>query len=87
MVFNHSLNTTDLSFESKDLSVYLRDTSCWEDLVVGCAVLCHDLGKPATTTTTDDGRVRALGHEAERRPRRLQPQLYRTVSEEPYEDD
>jgi len=37
----------------------------WEDLVVGCAVLCHDLGKPATTETTDDGRLRALGHEKE----------------------
>jgi len=35
----------------------------WEDLVVGLAVLCHDLGKPATTKQTDDGRLRALGHE------------------------
>ncbi|MBM4130805.1 HD domain-containing protein [bacterium] len=33
-----------------------------EDLVVGLAVLCHDLGKPGTTETVD-GRVRALGHE------------------------
>ena len=36
----------------------------WEDLVVGCAVLCHDLGKPSTTTSKN-GRVRSLGHEAE----------------------
>ncbi|MCP4570836.1 MAG: HD domain-containing protein [bacterium] len=35
----------------------------WEDLVVGLAVLCHDLGKPSTTTQVDDGRTRALGHE------------------------
>jgi tRNA nucleotidyltransferase (CCA-adding enzyme) len=34
----------------------------WEDLVVGLAVLCHDLGKPATTTNLD-GVIRSLGHE------------------------
>ncbi len=37
----------------------------WEDLVVGLAVLCHDLGKPATTTHEEDGHIRSLGHEAE----------------------
>ena len=35
----------------------------WEDLVVGFACLCHDLGKPHTTTFDDDGRIRTLGHE------------------------
>ncbi len=34
----------------------------WEDLVVGLAVLCHDLGKP-DTTTSEDGVIRSLGHE------------------------
>ena len=34
-----------------------------EDLVVGLACLCHDLGKPATTRFVD-GRVRSRGHEA-----------------------
>ncbi len=34
----------------------------WEDLVVGLACLCHDLGKPATTRFAD-GRWRSLGHE------------------------
>ncbi len=34
----------------------------WEDLVVGFACLCHDLGKPATTTWID-GRWRSPGHE------------------------
>ncbi len=34
----------------------------WEDLVVGLAVLCHDLGKPETTTD-NDGVIRSLGHE------------------------
>ncbi len=34
----------------------------WEDLVVGLGCLCHDLGKPATTTF-EDGRIRSKGHE------------------------
>ena len=33
----------------------------WEDLVVGLAVLCHDLGKPSTTIIKD-GRIRSPGH-------------------------
>jgi tRNA nucleotidyltransferase (CCA-adding enzyme) len=35
----------------------------WEDLVVGLAVLCHDLGKASHTTRDEDGRIRSLGHE------------------------
>lgn len=35
----------------------------WEDLVVGLAVLCHDLGKAERTTVEPDGRIRSLGHE------------------------
>jgi len=34
----------------------------WEDLVVGLAVLCHDMGKPGTTATID-GAIRSYGHE------------------------
>ena len=34
-----------------------------EDLVAGLAVLCHELGKPATTATDPDGMVRSPGHE------------------------
>lgn len=34
----------------------------WENLVVGFAVLCHDLGKPATTVF-ERGRWRSPGHE------------------------
>jgi tRNA nucleotidyltransferase (CCA-adding enzyme) len=41
-----------------------RTGDAWEDLVVGLAVLCHDMGKPATTAKADDGRVRSPGHEA-----------------------
>ena len=37
----------------------------WEDLVVGFAVLCHDLGKPRTTKIGDDGRIRSPMHESE----------------------
>ena len=35
----------------------------WEDLVVGFAVLCHDLGKPLTTHIAEDGRIRSPMHE------------------------
>lgn len=34
-----------------------------EDLVVGLAVLCHDLGKAVTTARGDDGKWHAYGHE------------------------
>lgn len=33
----------------------------WEDLVVGLAVLCHDIGKPEVTETLE-GRIRSRGH-------------------------
>jgi tRNA nucleotidyltransferase (CCA-adding enzyme) len=35
-----------------------------EDLIVGLAVLCHDLGKPATTAREKNGRITSKGHEA-----------------------
>lgn len=35
----------------------------WEDLVVGLAVLCHDIGKPLTTKIGEDGRIRSPKHE------------------------
>jgi len=34
----------------------------WEDLVVGLAAMCHDLGKPATTHF-EDGRIRSRRHD------------------------
>ncbi len=37
----------------------------WEDLVVGLAVLCHDMGKPDTTYTDEDGRIRSPRHDIE----------------------
>ncbi|MEM1222555.1 MAG: HD domain-containing protein [Verrucomicrobiota bacterium] len=35
----------------------------WEDLIVGLAVLCHDMGKPETTYTDEDGRIRSPRHD------------------------
>ena len=40
-----------------------RTGDYWEDLVVGFAVLCHDLGKPLTTVLGEDGRIRSPLHE------------------------
>jgi tRNA nucleotidyltransferase (CCA-adding enzyme) len=57
-VWNHTLHCLD-AFAAR------RTGDAWEDLVVGLAVLCHDLGKPATTTTGDDGHIRSHGHEGE----------------------
>ena len=54
-VWIHTLHVMD-AFADERLGVE------WEDLVVGLACLCHDLGKPATTTF-EDGRIRSKGHE------------------------
>ena len=43
----------------------------WEDLVVGLAILCHDLGKPLTSYKSEDGRIRSPKHE----PRGEKPTL------------
>lgn len=40
----------------------------WEDLVVGFAVLLHDIGKPVTTFTDPDGRIRSPAHDVEGLP-------------------
>jgi tRNA nucleotidyltransferase (CCA-adding enzyme) len=38
----------------------------WEDLVVGLAVLCHDMGKPTTTYVEEGtGRIRSPRHDTE----------------------
>jgi tRNA nucleotidyltransferase (CCA-adding enzyme) len=37
----------------------------WEDLIVGLATLCHDMGKPKTTVQGDDGRIRSPQHDVE----------------------
>lgn len=35
----------------------------WEDLIVGLAILCHDLGKPKTTYSDENGRIRSPRHD------------------------
>lgn len=35
----------------------------WEDLILGFATLCHDLGKPSTVVHSEDGRIRSPGHD------------------------
>ena len=55
-VWTHTLHCLD-SFAKK------RMDEEWEDLVVGLAVLCHDIGKPLTTKIGEDGRIRSPKHE------------------------
>ncbi len=56
-VWTHTLHCLD-AFADERLPDQDR-----ENLVVGLAVLCHDMGKPGTTRREPDGRVRALQHE------------------------
>lgn len=56
-VWTHTLHCLDAFATQK-----IHDE--WEDLIVGLAVLCHDLGKPATTFTDSDGRIKSPNHEA-----------------------
>ncbi|MEN8661755.1 MAG: CCA tRNA nucleotidyltransferase [Lentimonas sp.] len=37
----------------------------WEDIIVGLAVLCHDLGKPTTSYKDENGRIRSPRHDVE----------------------
>ena len=55
-VWTHTLHVMD-AFAGE------RTGDVWEDLVVGFGCLCHDFGKPATTTHDADGRIRSKGHE------------------------
>ncbi|MFO7654913.1 MAG: HD domain-containing protein [Candidatus Krumholzibacteriia bacterium] len=57
-VWTHTLHALD-AFAAE------RVHDPWEDLVVGLAVLCHDLGKPATTRRDEETeRIRSLRHES-----------------------
>jgi tRNA nucleotidyltransferase (CCA-adding enzyme) len=60
-VWVHTLECMDV-FASERLND--RD----EDLIVGLAVLLHDLGKAETTKVEADGRIHAYGHEAASEP-------------------
>ena len=58
-VWNHTLCTLDAFAAQRPAN---GDTQ--EDLIVGLAVLCHDLGKPATTRFDPiKKRIRSLGHD------------------------
>ncbi|MGE9293214.1 MAG: CCA tRNA nucleotidyltransferase, partial [Puniceicoccales bacterium] len=57
-VWTHTLHCMD-AFAAQ------RTGEAWEDLVVGLAVLCHDMGKPDTTYTDEDGRIRSPRHDVE----------------------
>ncbi len=48
---------------SLDAFASRRTGDAREDLVVGLAVLCHDLGKPRCTFVGDDGKILSYGHD------------------------
>ena len=58
-VWVHTLQVID---EAAELIEDLRETDPPRALTVMLAALCHDLGKPATTTH-EEGRIRSRGHE------------------------
>ena len=55
-VWTHTLHCLD-SYANQ------RTGDQWEDLIVGFAVLCHDMGKPETTHIDMDGRIRSPRHD------------------------
>jgi tRNA nucleotidyltransferase (CCA-adding enzyme) len=55
-VWTHTLHCMDAFAQT-------RIGDDFEDLIVGFATLCHDLGKVDTTTLGQDGKWRAYGHE------------------------
>ncbi|MGJ3243834.1 MAG: CCA tRNA nucleotidyltransferase [Opitutales bacterium] len=56
-VWTHTLHCLD-AFAAQ------RSSDPDEDFIVGLAVLCHDFGKPATTSADEaSGHIRSLGHE------------------------
>jgi tRNA nucleotidyltransferase (CCA-adding enzyme) len=57
-VWQHTLHCMDAYAAS-------RIGDPWEDLVVGLAVLCHDMGKPLTSFKDDEGRIRSPRHDIE----------------------
>ncbi len=55
----HSLMATDLAAETANFYELTGD----DRAVLVFAALCHDLGKPGTTTHDSDGHIRARGHD------------------------
>ena len=46
-----------------DVAASLRTGNAFEDEALMFGILCHDFGKPESTTIEDDGRIRAIKHE------------------------
>ena len=57
-VWNHTRHCLDAYTKNR-----INDE--WEDLIVGLAVLCHDFGKPSTSYTDENGRIRSPRHDVE----------------------
>ena len=57
-VWNHTKHCMD-AFAQRRIS------NEWEDLIVGIATLCHDMGKPTTSKISEDGRIRSPKHDVE----------------------
>ncbi len=57
-VWEHTLMVVDEAAKARTGDVN-------DDLVLMYSALCHDLGKPATTFTDDEGRIRSPNHEPE----------------------
>ena len=55
-VWEHTLGVTDAA-------ATMRSGDPLDDLALMLAALCHDMGKPATTQTTPDGRIISHGHD------------------------
>ena len=64
-VWNHTLCALDAFAAERDKPNFIdKSEKEHEDLIVGFAVLCHDLGKPLTSFYDKrKGRIRSLGHD------------------------
>jgi tRNA nucleotidyltransferase (CCA-adding enzyme) len=71
-VFNHTVHC--LEYFAQNVRSKLKDDT--ERLIVGFAVLVHDLGKIDCTTTGDDGHISAIGHENSTLPRKFLERLF-----------
>jgi tRNA nucleotidyltransferase (CCA-adding enzyme) len=60
-VFVHTCQVVDRAAEISRDEALCRD----DQTILMVSALCHDLGKPTTTTVEADGRIRSLQHEAE----------------------
>jgi len=62
-VWNHTMMCVDVMSKQRRSGCPHPDNDKQKTLKFMFAILCHDLGKPLTTTVDDEGNVRAIGHE------------------------